>query len=147
MVDEVIVEIEARDVLLVRWRIVGDVRVPEAALDPERLWEHTCCELFVAADEAYVEWNMSPTRQVARFEFSGYRVRTGFATPTVDLHVSAQSRELVVAARLPRPRTDARLSPTAVIEDAAGGLSYWAVHHPCARPDFHHRDGFVVRLP
>lgn len=146
MIDEVIVEIAAREVLLVRWRIVGDVRVPEAALDPERLWEHTCCELFVAPGAAYVEWNVSPTRQVARFDFSGYRARTRFTTPTVDVRVSLRSRELVVEARFPRPSAEVLVSPTAVVEDASGELSYWAVHHPCERPDFHHRDGFVVKL-
>jgi hypothetical protein len=146
LVDEVIVEIEAH---VVRWRIVGEVRVPEARLDPERLWEHTCCELFVALGqgEAYEEWNVSPTGQVTRFAFSSYRARVLFDTPAIDVRVNASPRELVVEAGLPQLGTGALLSPTAVIEDAAGGLSYWAVHHPCARPDFHHRDGFVVRLP
>ena len=31
---------------------------------------------------------------------------------------------------------------TAVIETADGQLSYWALQHPAARPDFHHRGGW-----
>ncbi|HTO59214.1 MAG TPA: hypothetical protein VMJ74_15545 [Pseudomonadales bacterium] len=35
---------------------------------------------------------------------------------------------------------------SAVVEDARGGLSYWALHHPSARPDFHDRDSFVLSV-
>jgi hypothetical protein len=138
---EVVVELE-RD--RVQWRIAGDVRVPSGPLDPERLWQHTCCELFVEVGEGYEEWNVSPTGQVTRFAFSSYRVRTSVARPAVDVRVSVEPRELVVEARMPVP--DSCVSPTVVIEDGAGALSYWAVHHPCERPDFHDRGGFVVRL-
>jgi hypothetical protein len=31
---------------------------------------------------------------------------------------------------------------TAVIETTDGQFSYWALHHPTERPDFHHRGGF-----
>ncbi len=146
---EVELELESPGVLAVRWRIVGDIaalHVPEAALDPDRLWEHTCVELFVAsaADDAYVEWNFSPTGQVAMFAFSSYRTRAPapdiLATP---IGVDARARELRIDARVPI-RDGAVSSPTAVIEDAAGTLSYWAVHHPAEKPDFHHRAGFVV---
>ena len=27
-----------------------------------------------------------------------------------------------------------------------GSHSYWALHHPAALPDFHHRDGFTLEL-
>lgn len=35
------------------------------------------------------------------------------------------------------------LGLTAVIETITGEKSYWALHHPVLRPDFHHRDGFT----
>jgi hypothetical protein len=59
---------------------------------------------------------------------------------------------------LPQGGTDARLAGappvtggwqlglTAVVEAADGSLSYWALRHPVARPDFHHRDGFAQTL-
>ena len=39
------------------------------------------------------------------------------------------------------------LGVTAVLEQQDGLLSYWALSHPAAEADFHHRGGFVVRLP
>ncbi|OGB15118.1 MAG: hypothetical protein A3B67_07385 [Burkholderiales bacterium RIFCSPHIGHO2_02_FULL_66_10] len=41
------------------------------------------------------------------------------------------------------------LGLSAVLETRDGLLSYWALHHPTARPDFHHRAGFahVLDLP
>jgi len=39
-----------------------------------------------------------------------------------------------------------RLALSAVVEETDGRLSYWAIAHPGERPDFHHRDGFVLPL-
>jgi hypothetical protein len=36
---------------------------------------------------------------------------------------------------------------TAVIEHSDGRLSYWALHHPAADADFHHRGGFTIQVP
>lgn len=38
------------------------------------------------------------------------------------------------------------LAVTAVVEQAGGALSYWALAHPGRAPDFHRRDGFQLRL-
>lgn len=160
-VAEVSVEVglEAPNVLVVCWRIVGDMHrlwIPDAdaSLDPERLWAHTCCEMFVApaADEAYVEWNFSPSGQVARFEFAGYRRRrpsSSSAAAHARSSVAIEPRELRLEARAPLPPSaddSPRISLTTVIEDAAGALSYWALRHPCERPDFHHPGGFALAL-
>jgi hypothetical protein len=165
-VREVAVEIgiEAPDVLVACFRILGDIerlRVPVAALDPDRLWEHTCCEVFVAPSASdrhvehvehahYVEWNFSVTGQFARFEFSSYRRRTTTVVRVpARLSVVAQDRELQIEARAPlRPGVgdSARIALATVIEDDAGTLSYWAMRHPSDRPDFHHADGFALAL-
>jgi hypothetical protein len=39
-----------------------------------------------------------------------------------------------------------RLGLSAVVEDKARVLSYWALKHPAEKPDFHHADGFVIEL-
>ena len=39
-----------------------------------------------------------------------------------------------------------RLGASAVIETRDGVLSYWALPHPAARPDFHAAGGFTLRL-
>ncbi|MCP9882555.1 DOMON-like domain-containing protein [Cyanobium sp. Alchichica 3B3-8F6] len=36
---------------------------------------------------------------------------------------------------------------TAVIQGSDGTLSYWALHHPAAEADFHHRGGFTIQVP
>jgi len=40
-----------------------------------------------------------------------------------------------------------RLGLSAVIEEAGGGRSYWALAHPPGKPDFHHSDCFALELP
>jgi hypothetical protein len=161
VVDDVIVDIAVArfGVLVVRYAIVGAldrlrIPAPGASLDADRLWAHTCCELFIApaGGEAYVEWNFSPTGQVAQFAFSAYRKRSphpSAPTSVAGSAVTANDRELRLEARVPLPpdRGDAaRISLSAVLEDASGALSYWALRHPCDRPDFHHPDGFALAL-
>jgi len=38
------------------------------------------------------------------------------------------------------------LGAAVVLEAADGNLSYWALRHAAARPDFHRRESFVLRL-
>ena len=39
-----------------------------------------------------------------------------------------------------------RAALSAVIEEASGTKSYWALAHPPGKPDFHHSDAFVLDL-
>jgi hypothetical protein len=39
-----------------------------------------------------------------------------------------------------------RLGLSAVVEASDGTLSYWALNHPVAKPDFHHPDSFALEL-
>lgn len=162
VVDAVNVDFGASaELLVVRYSIVGDLdrlRIPAwgDTLDPERLWEHTCCELFVATEGAddYVEWNFSPTGQITRFAFVGYRERTESSPSPRGATASSSrlGRALELEAAVPWPRRGiargaaSRISPTIVIEDTNGVHSYWALHHPSERPDFHHRGGFALAL-
>lgn len=139
------------------WRLEGDVAgltVPAvgAALPRERLWAHTCCELFVAPEggEAYREFNFSPSGQWMAFDFAAYRQRV--ADPQLSgprLSLSREAHALSLAVDLPAaclPAGDCRLALTTVVELADGSHRYWALRHPPGRPDFHHRDGFALVL-
>jgi 23S rRNA (guanine745-N1)-methyltransferase len=56
----------------------------------------------------------------------------------------------LAAKALPTGDGPLRLALTTVVEladGAPGTLSYWALAHPAGKPDFHHRDGFVLALP
>jgi hypothetical protein len=120
------------------------------------LWEHTCFEAFMSPDDStrYLEFNFSPSGEWAAFVFSGYRdggefgdglqpVLTRRQTGSrLELDVTL-SRELLAGTGA---CTSLRLALCAVIEDAGGALSYWAIRHPADTPDFHHPDGFALTL-
>lgn len=141
------------------WRAAGaagSLRIPEPVTPgpADGLWRHTCCEAFVAAVDAagYREFNLSPSGQWATYRFTGYRERdTGWqpeAAPRIALRRRPDGFELVAtisAALLPAGDAFA-VALTAVTEDAAGDLAYWASAHAGPRPDFHLRDSFTLRL-
>jgi hypothetical protein len=150
------------DTLAFTFAVDGDlacVRIPPPARPriAHGLWEHTCFEVFVALadDAAYHEINASPSGEWAAYAFASYRSPVGLAdelsAPNIVARESAQRLEvdvLVALARLsPRyARTPLRLGLSAVIEETDGRLSYWALHHPPGRPDFHHRDALALQL-
>jgi len=152
--------------LLVSYVIEGDlerVRVPEPR-PPRRadgLWRHTCCEVFLArqGQPAYHEFNFSPSGEWAVYAFKGTRERVPLdgtldpdeLDPQVTVCRGAEKLELDAVIRLDRlspPLADAGLALglSAVIEDADGALSYWALSHPLERPDFHVRAAFALEL-
>lgn len=133
------------------------LRLPDATAVPgpaDGLWHHTCFEAFVGsiAGAGYHEFNFSPSGDWAAYAFSAPRARAGTVALTPRLHASRSGTALALEAWLPRaalPPDAAAGSPvglSAVIEDRAGALSYWALAHPVAQPDFHHRAGWTARL-
>ena len=72
-------------------------------------------------------------------------------TPKIEVDSSDDAFELraeLALDRLPDLPPDApwQLGLSAVIEEAGGRLSYWALAHPPGRPDFHHSDCFALEL-
>lgn len=123
----------------------------------DRLWEHTCFEAFIraAGDKTYYEFNFSPSGEWAAYSFRAYR--DGMASlgedsaPEILVRRDVDKLELEATARLDRlPALAAaatwQIGLSAVIEAGDGGLSYWALKHPAAKPDFHHADSFIVDL-
>jgi hypothetical protein len=152
--------------LVFRYRVRGDmarVRAPEETSAAERrdsLWEHTCFEAFVGleGDAAYREFNFSLSGHWASFDFGGYRRRLAdpaLAAPRLSTRSTAGRLELeaiVPLSSLPFARDGAvrEIGLSAVLEmddPVNDGLSYWALRHPAGRPDFHLREGFVLRHP
>jgi hypothetical protein len=140
--------------LEVAYVMTGDmerVRIPASATPQraERLWEHTCCELFVAerGAQGYVEFNFSPSTEWACYGFSRYRHAAASAgsAPAIVVRRSADALELRATVRISTPRKIA-LGISAVVEDEGGALSYWALRHPAGKPDFHHAEAFALEL-
>jgi hypothetical protein len=112
------------------------------------LWRTTCFEAFLKGDGPYWEFNFSPSQQWASYSFdayrSGQRPAAEVAAPA-QLELEESYAELEVTFEQPPGVTHLGLS--AVIQSIDGAISYWALAHPSAKPDFHHPDSFVLDLP
>jgi hypothetical protein len=148
--------------LTLHYSLDGDLRrlvIPaqSAPRRAEKLWQHTCFELFCTAGTTtgYYEFNFSPSSEWAMYQFDAYRegmtaIETKFM-PQVSVH--SQPSGLQMDATVDLSELSAlgdgptlRLALSAVVEEAHGRLSYWALSHPGARPDFHHAGAFVLSL-
>ena len=116
----------------------------------DELWRHTCFEAFLRAanTDAYFEFNFAPSTQWAAYQFSGYRegiAPADIAAPAIAVKAAADTFQLTVTLDLPSP-SPWRLGLSAVVEEASGRKSYWALVHPDGRPDFHHAAGLAYDL-
>jgi hypothetical protein len=149
------------DALVLLYEISGDLGrlrlpAPGAGARADGLWQHTCFEAFVrTAGQAYCEFNFSPGGAWAAYAFDSYR--TGMTALQLleapELRPRHAPGKLCLEADVPLaglPVMHApgplRLALSAVIEDDAGQLSYWALVHPAGKPDFHDRDSFALEL-
>jgi hypothetical protein len=156
------VELTAGASLSCRYSLHGDlarVQVPDTrrGLRADGLWQHSCCEVFIAAagEPGYYEFNFSPALDWAAYRFEDYR--SGMTAATLsrapELHVRRTPRELELSATVllgglePLQRAQAlRLALAVVIEENDGRHSYWALQHAPGHPDFHHPDSFALEL-
>lgn len=142
--------------LSVSYTITGELQrlripAPRPARIAERLWQHTCCEMFVAlaGEAAYHEFNFSPSGEWAAYRFAGYRAGATLCDETLAPDISVRQSEtcLVLECRVRAAATrKLLLGVSAVIEQLDGSLSYWALRHPPGKPDFHHRDSLALEL-
>jgi hypothetical protein len=153
------------DRLSIHYRLIGDlasvlIPVPDPG-GPRRcdgLWEHTCFELFLAAEgaEAYWEVNLAPNGHWNLYRLAGYRqglapLRDRDALP-FQVRAGDGEMELTLNLLLPEELSLAsragglRLGVSAVVEQRGGALSYWALAHGGSEADFHRREDFRLRL-
>ena len=152
--------------LLLRYLLLGRpeaLRLPAVEAHPGRrdnLWQHTCCEAFVAGGPgtAYREFNFSPSGHWASYDFADYRTPAGAApqgtgdagpAPVIATIPGVAGLEIAVALPpelLPPAEAEWMLGLSVVVEAADGSKSYWALAHPGPPPDFHDRAAFVARL-
>ncbi len=133
----------------------GELAMPAAEPPARRdgLWQTTCFELFVHPEpgQAYLEFNFSPSRCWAAYEFASYRKSArepAFAPPRIKGWGDVTGYWLRAELDLVGPwASSCRIGLSAVIEEADGTKSYWALAHPPGKPDFHHPDCFALQLP
>jgi hypothetical protein len=134
--------------------VTGDIGAvvlpaPAPARRTDELWRATCFEAFLRPEpgEAYLEFNFAPSTQWAAYRFNGYRA--GMAPldiPPLDIDVHRDAKRLELRVAIPAA-APSRLAVSAILEEAGGRKSYWALAHPPGRPDFHHAAGFVASPP
>jgi hypothetical protein len=150
------------DGLVLSYVVTGtmhDILIPSvvAAARRDDLWHHTCFEAFVRApsEAGYYEFNFSPSTQWAAYRFSdhrsGMRATEGIDAPRIEVQSEPQCFTLRASLDLRGLPDLARqaswqIGLSSVIEDAGGGMSYWALAHPPGKPDFHHADCFALEL-
>ena len=148
--------------LVVTYRLNADtrqLRIPVSAGSrrADGLWHHTCFEAFVRVKDspAYFEFNFSPSGEWAAYGFCAYRdggpLDDAVDAPEISVQNLPDQLELAATIRLAhfllvQPGMLLRLGLSAVVEASDGTLSYWALHHPAAKPDFHHPDSFALEL-
>jgi hypothetical protein len=148
------------------WRLAGDLDAlvlsdpSESRRRCDGLWQTTCLEAFwgFAGQDAYWELNLAPGGDWNLYRLSHYRGplapvalaaappwqvrrRAGELEVMVDLDLAALGEDEPGLAGLPL-----EISLTAVIDQVGQGVSYWALAHTGAEPDFHRRDSFRLRL-
>jgi len=132
------------------------IPLPEVA--PERrgrLWEGTCLEIFLGekGSERYWEFHLSSAGHWNVYRFARYReeMREEEAFSSLPFLFRREpetlrcSLELDCGKILPSGRS-IEAAVCAVIRNATGGTSRWALVHPGPRPDFHRRDGFLLTI-
>jgi hypothetical protein len=153
------IEVEVREAadagLELRYLLDGAIErvlIPAASAPrrADRLWQHTCFEAFLAgeAQGAYFEYNFAPSEEWAVYRFSAYREGMASVEPGRAPRIRSQAtpRRLQLDAEIDAPLAARRIALSAVVEDVDRRLSYWALAHPLAKPDFHHPDAFALRL-
>lgn len=160
---DVRVQQQAGDGLQLTYRLFGEVlRLklpdPRPPARADQLWQHTCCEAFVAGagEAAYREFNFSPSGEWAAYAFADYRQPAGTLlqgdAPAIHCRLAPDVLEVTVLLPpvfLPAAEPLA-LGLSLVVEEldavGASGFSYWALHHADQKPDFHRRESFTAVL-
>ncbi len=112
------------------------------------LWQHTCMEAFIAgADGSYCEFNLSPSSAWAAYDFDSYRAGMRARKTSAPVIACKEGEDFFeVTATIDVSGLSGKFSLTAVVEEADGTKSYWALAHANGQPDFHHAACFAALL-
>jgi hypothetical protein len=148
-------------ILSVSYELKGPVQnlsIPVSTGKPERrngLWVETCFELFMGPidSEAYWEFNFSPSGNWNIYRFNAYRqgMKEEHALEALpfDIAILPDSLKLSTEIDLGKfalSKQAINVAACVVIKDINACVTYWALAHHRAKPDFHRRDGFLIEL-
>lgn len=150
-------------VLQLRYVLEGHIarlRIPASTTSArtDELWRHTCFEAFISGegDSSYYELNVSPSSQWALYHFDFYRQGmtpvTLVRAPEISIRRAEYRLELDASFSVDQlamldGAASLRIGLAAVIESEDASLSYWALQHSAAKPDFHQAESFIASWP
>ena len=149
------------NIIAIKYELQGalsEIVFPEQAVRMNRnnnLWQATCFELFlgIQGSAQYWEFNLSPAGHWNIYRFASYRQDMHEEQAFVELPFTVEQGKgyLRLALEIDLSniiQADEALDVgvSAVIECIDGSLLYWALRHPCERPDFHSRESFIIKL-
>ncbi|MCX5876144.1 MAG: DOMON-like domain-containing protein [Deltaproteobacteria bacterium] len=121
----------------------------------DNLWQATCLEMFWAEEgkKNYWELNLAPNGAWNIYAFSDSRTdmrqEERMAAPAITTTRTPESFSLTAEldiAPLHTANTPLRVGINAVLQHRDTRLSYWALAHPEAKPNFHTPQAFLLRL-
>lgn len=138
----------------------GSITIPASVAQAGRtdgLWNTTCFEVFVRRDdgEGYYEFNFAPSTCWAGYSLTNYRsgmVDAPLDPPDINVAPDPHCLTMSVTADLSPltglpPHASWTIAISAIIEEADGTKSYWALAHPPGEPDFHDPACFTALVP
>ncbi|BAZ17250.1 hypothetical protein NIES4071_91280 [Calothrix sp. NIES-4071] len=148
------------NLLTISYTLVGDIQQvdiapPETPARKHELWQDTCFEFFIGAKNSpgYWEFNLSPAGHWNIYRFDNYRQgmqeETAFTTLPFKVQQGADFFALTLDVDLAKiiPIDQAiEVAITTVIKSTNNDVTYWALTHKGAEPDFHLRESFVLKL-
>jgi len=161
---EIECSIERRaNMLAVSFELAGDLAsldIPRSVPTPsrqDRLWEDTCFEFFIAPKNSpqYWEFNLAPSGHWNVYHLDSYckGLRAEPAVTTLPFAVRRQpdllSLDLEVELdKFVQAGEPIQMAVSAVVKQHAARdtVTYWALKHCGAQPDFHLRDSFILDL-
>ncbi len=120
-----------------------------------QLWEDTCFEFFLGIknSQQYWEFNLSPAGDWNVYRFDGYRqgMQEETTLTILPFNVRNQPDKLVLTLnfdleKIISPKQTIEVAITTVIKCKDDSVTYWALTHGGAKPDFHLRDSFILEL-
>ncbi|MBF2065626.1 MAG: DOMON-like domain-containing protein [Calothrix sp. C42_A2020_038] len=149
------------NLLIISYALLGDIQqvdIAPSAETPARkheLWQDTCFEFFLGAKNSprYWEFNLSPTGHWNIYRFDNYRQGMQEETTVTTLPFSVQHNSDSLAltlnfdlAKIISVDQSIEVAITTVIKSTNNEVSYWALTHKGAEPDFHLRESFIIDL-
>jgi hypothetical protein len=138
---------------------IASILLADYSPSPQRrdhLWQHTCFEFFLGIPDSprYWEVNLAPSGDWNIYRFSNYRHGMAPELAYTELplrldHPRPDRLQVQVSLNLGAMVTTGQpldLGVTMVVLDTSQTQSYWALTHPAVEADFHHRDGFMIRV-